>query len=114
MCRIVPILILAALAAGCASGGRPGPAAPAPTQADRGERFAWRACAGCHAVGATGESRNGGAPPFRDLAIRYNAVSLERRLAEISRNGHYEMPPVFITVDESRDVAAYIEQLAAR
>ena len=108
MRRTLLILGLAAATAACATGGTGW--APA-TAADRGEQFAWRACAGCHAVGPDGDSRNSNAPRFRELATRYNALQLERRMAEISRDGHYEMPPVFISADEARDIAAYIQKL---
>lgn len=115
MRRTFLVIALAALAAGCAgtAGVRMAPARPSVT-VERGEQFAQRACAGCHAIRRDDASRNGAAPPFRDLRVRATAPMLERRLAEISRSGHYEMPPVFITEDEARAVAAYIESLGDR
>lgn len=115
MRRTLLVITLAGLAAGCAGtpgddalGGRPSPAA------ERGEQFAQRACAGCHAIRLDDASRNGAAPPFRDLRVRSTAPMLRQRLDEISRRGHYEMPPVFVSEDEARDVAAYIESLGDR
>lgn len=112
MRRTLLIIGLSALATACATGGGPG-RAPG-SAAERGQQFAYRACAGCHAVGQEAESRSANAPRFRDLRIRFTAPSLERRLAEISRQGHYEMPPVFISQDEAVDIAAYIESLGER
>ncbi|WP_374470033.1 cytochrome c [Phenylobacterium sp.] len=109
MRRTLLIAALSALVAACATGSGPG-RAPA-SAAERGAQFAWRACNGCHAVGPEGGARNGAAPAFRDLRLRFTSLQLERRLAEISRNGHYEMPPVFISREEAADIAAYVESL---
>lgn len=108
------ILGLGAVLAGCASlGSDAGPARMRDSAAERGQHFAQRACAGCHALDA-GESPRGGAPAFATLRLRYTPIALERRLSEISAHGHYEMPPVFITQDEAKDVAAYIGSLGGR
>ena len=112
MRRILLILAMLATAGGCASG--PAPALKSPVleaSADRGRFFVLRSCAGCHAVGSLGESPNGGAPSFATVRLRHNAISLERRLAQISRNGHVEMPPIYMSDDEIKDIAAYIETL---
>lgn len=109
-----PLLVasLAALLAGCASTPPSGPVARRPDPAaERGQRFAQRACAGCHALSATESPRGGAAPSFAKIRLRFTPIALERRLAEISGHGHYEMPPVFISKDEAKDLAAYIESL---
>jgi mono/diheme cytochrome c family protein len=109
--RIFITLGLAAAAfAGCASLGGRAPAGGV----ERGQQFAQRACAGCHAIGASGESPRGGAPAFGALRLRYTGPQLERTLAAISGHGHYEMPPIFISADEARDLADYIEGLGGR
>jgi cytochrome c len=77
-----------------------------------GNRFVLRSCAGCHAVAESGDSRNPDAPPFRTLAARLPGESLDRRLEELAAHGHRNMPPIYITQDERRDVAAYIRALA--
>jgi len=106
MRRTFIILGLAALLGGCATTA----AAPATGSAvDRGLFVALRACAGCHAVGGTDRSPNGIAPPFSYIRMRYDEAALQRLLADISRNGHYEMPPIYMTDDEIRDVTAYIQ-----
>ena len=102
---LMSVLLLAAT--GCATVG-PTPTSP-DASADRGRYYALRSCAGCHAVGVLGASPNENAPSFGALRLRYNALSLPRRLAEISENGHYEMPPIHMTPDEIRDIAAYVE-----
>jgi mono/diheme cytochrome c family protein len=105
---------LGVLLAGCASAGPDAGLGRAPgSAAERGLHFAQRACAGCHALDA-GQSPNGGAPTFAILQIRFTPIALERRLAEISAHGHYEMPPVFISRDEAKDIAAYIGSIGGR
>jgi mono/diheme cytochrome c family protein len=86
----------------------------APVQApgvDSGAHIAQIRCAACHAVGPQGTSPKIGAPPFTQIRMRYNALSLESELARISKQGHYDMRPLTINPDEARDLAAYIESL---
>lgn len=109
MRRVLTVVALAALAAGCASPGREDR-----SDAAAGRRFAERACAGCHAVERRGESPNPHSPPFRTLAARLPGAALEAQLDGIARQGHVEMPPVYMTPDEIHDVAAYIRAVAGR
>lgn len=111
--RILLLTALAAMATGCA-GQRPAPTGAPATAADPGKAFVQRACAGCHAVEPTGASPNGRAPAFRDLASRRSDAELAAALGEISRNGHVEMPPIYITPDEMRQVVAYMRSLTAQ
>ena len=99
------ILAVALGAAGCATagGGR--------TKED-GERFARRACAGCHAIGGTGGSGYWPSPPFRTLEARLPGAMLETRLSEIAAKGHRQMPPIYMTPDEIAAVARYIRAVA--
>jgi mono/diheme cytochrome c family protein len=90
-------------------------AAAAPVSApgvDAGAHLAALHCASCHAVGPDGRSPNVAAPPFRDIRLRYNGLSLERELGRISKQGHFEMRPTAIRADEAHDLAEYIESLA--
>jgi mono/diheme cytochrome c family protein len=115
MGRTLKILAMGVLLAGCAS-SRETPRQPA-AQGDgvmAGRRFAERACAGCHAVGPRGESPNPRSPPFRTLAGRLPGQALEDRLGEIARRGHVEMPPIYMTPQERRDVAAWLRAVAER
>jgi mono/diheme cytochrome c family protein len=79
-----------------------------------GQRFARRACAGCHAIGVSGTSPNPLAPPFRRLPARLGGDRLELRLQAISRHGHRAMPPIYMTPAERRGVAAYIRAVSTR
>jgi cytochrome c len=78
----------------------------------RGRAFGQQSCAGCHA-GPRGDSPDGRAPPFRTLSQRLGGRDLAPVLAEISRNGHVQMPPIYITDPEIKDVAAYIRTVEA-
>ncbi len=102
-------LALTLLACGCAAVG-------APTQARgdasslRGRAVAHRLCAACHAVEPGAESPQTTAPPFDSLEMRHTA-SLEGRLEELTRRGHYGMPPLKLRPDEVRDLVDYIASL---
>jgi mono/diheme cytochrome c family protein len=114
MRRRLAILVLAATAAGCAPGPRPGGAADGGRQdAAAGQAFVRRACAGCHATGPQGASPNPHSPPFRTLAARLPGEALEAQLGAIARQGHVEMPPIYMTPEEIRAVAAYIRSVQA-
>lgn len=111
MTRLFALLTAVSLLAGCAGGPPP---AKAPESAVAGHAFAQRACAGCHAIARTGASPNARAPAFRDLGARRSDAELTAALAEISRNGHVEMPPIYVTPDEMKGVVAYIRGLTGR
>lgn len=109
---VVTTFALMAAAAGCASVG-----GQERRDAASGQRFVQRACAGCHAtgaLGALGASRNPRSPPFRTLAARLPGPALEAQLDAIARDGHVEMPPIYMTPEEVRQVAAYIRAAQAR
>jgi cytochrome c len=108
MRRTIILLALAGLLGGCATSG-PGVVEPVGSAVDRGRFVALRSCAGCHAVGGTDISPNHIAPPFSLIRMKHDEAGLRRLLADISRNGHYEMPPIYMTEDEIRDVSAYIQ-----
>jgi mono/diheme cytochrome c family protein len=99
-------VLLAAAAALAMTAGAPA------AGVDHGARVAQQRCAGCHAIGLERHSPNRSAPPFTDIRMRYNALSLERELAKISNRGHFEMRPQSIGSSEAEDLAAYIETLA--
>jgi cytochrome c len=110
--RTLLTLAMLATAGGCATGPFPAPKSPTlDASADRGRFFVLRSCAGCHAVGSLGESPNSSAPSFASVRLRHNVLSLERRLAQISRSGHFEMPPIYMSDAEIKDIAAYIETI---
>ncbi len=109
MRRIVTIFGLAALVGGCATFG-----GEERRDAAAGQRFVQRACAGCHAVGKEGASPNPHSPPFRTLSARLPGAALDAQLNGIARNGHVEMPPIYMTPDEIREIAAYIRSAGER
>lgn len=77
----------------------------------RGAHIAARDCAACHAVGLTGESPVVSAPTFRALRLRFNPISLERRLAVLPAGGHPVMPPRALAAADVPDLVAYIQTL---
>ena len=93
------------------------PAGAAPVKSpgvDRGAQVAQRDCAICHAVGATGRSPNGAAPPFPGIAGRYNPIALEQALKRIASQGHFEMRPHALADADAADLAVYIQDLSKR
>ena len=106
MSRAWAAALAAAMLAGCAT------VAPVKSGAAvDGRDFAARACAGCHAIGAAGESRNERAPPFRSLARERSDQQLRAAIDEISSNGHVEMPPIYVTPAERDALVAYLRRL---
>jgi mono/diheme cytochrome c family protein len=95
---------------GCAGLSSPGDV-PHPKVWARGQYYASRSCAGCHAVTEHGASPNPHAPSFRALPYRFDTAQLKAALTAITRRGHGDMPPIYLTPAEIRDIAGYIESL---
>jgi len=108
---VVLALVLGVGLSGCVSS----PPAPEPqplsAAAERGRSFALRACGGCHALGSGRRSANAVAPSFATIRMRHTSLALERALADIARQGHGEMPPIYMTAGEIDDLVAYVESL---
>ena len=108
MFRMIAIATLATL------GAWAGPARAAEHAKDmaaaRGHRIAQRACASCHAVESKDVSRLAKAPPFASLEMRHTA-SLSGRVEELTRLGHYDMPPLKLRRSEVDDLVHYIASL---
>lgn len=114
MRRAVIAFSVSLFPAGCAEPSAPVPHAWTPTAAaERGERIAERACSGCHAIGASGGSPIMGAPPFRALQLRFNEISLARRMTELAPHEHREMAPLQLDSGEIGDLVAYIQAIEA-
>ncbi len=77
----------------------------------RGAHLAQRDCAGCHAVTVGARSPNISAPPFSDLRLSYNPISLQRRLEAFPKQGHEGMPQPVMPPGDIADLAAYIQSL---
>lgn len=102
------LVVLALTMGGCASLGL-GPKPDTPER--RGLATAKASCAVCHAVTAGGaESPRAKAPGFASLEMRHT-VGLDGRLAELTKRGHYGMPPVALSAGQLADLKAYIESL---
>lgn len=80
-------------------------------QVQRGQAFAQAQCAGCHAVGRSGESPLRSAPPFRTLHIRYPVENLAESLAEGIMTAHPAMPQFRLEAGEIGDFLAYLKTL---
>jgi cytochrome c len=101
---LLPFSLLSCLLMAACAGGKPD-LSPQPS---RGATLAAQKCSGCHALGPVGESPRSGAPPFRDLRVRFNELSLEHQLGEMNGQSHFEMPRVMLQPGEVSDLAAYI------
>jgi len=100
------VLLLAAACAACAT-------APPDDEAHVrvGRAFLERSCAGCHGIGLMDTSPNPRAPTLRQLALTRSDRELARALAEVSSRGHLNMPPVYVTPRERREVLIYLRAL---
>ena len=78
---------------------------------ERGEAVAKSQCSGCHAVEAKGQSPRLDAPPFPEVARRYQALRLDWELETISQVGHYAMPPRPLTKAQIHELDAYVRSL---
>jgi mono/diheme cytochrome c family protein len=83
-------------------------------RAQRGETLARTTCAGCHAIGRTGESPLAIAPPFRTLHTRYPVESLAEALAEGIVTGHPTMPEFSLDAAQVNDFIVYLKSLEPR
>ena len=107
-----PALILsAALMAGGLSVAQASAASPDSVAIARGAEVAQGRCANCHAVALETRSPEKDAPQFRVLSRLYSAEVLARKLYDFSENGHFNMPPVALRVEDIADVSAYIASL---
>jgi len=97
-----PLVMLAA--AGCT---------PAQERAPEGQGSALVAmyCADCHAIGLAGASPLAGAPPFRDLHLRYDVEFLSEALVEGMVTAHPEMPEFEFDPDQAAAIVAYLKTL---
>lgn len=71
-------------------------------------------CSGCHATGASGESRNPKAPPFRTLHRRHPSQSLREPLTRGIAAPHDEMPKFRLPDADVDKIVAYINSLEVR
>lgn len=72
-----------------------------------GREIAQRQCSGCHVIGATGDSPNAAAPPFRTVLSRYSADVLEEELINGIRVAH-PMPEFQFNPQGVDELIAYL------
>lgn len=109
--------LAAALALSCAACASPQPlfrsALPRPDTTEqaalRGQQFVTQACAGCHAMGAVGDSPMADATPFRAIVHRYPLDRLEEAFAEGLVTSHPAMPAYVFRASEIDDLIAYLQ-----
>jgi len=106
--RVLLLLVLAAAPFAGSAAARP--QAPDPA-VDRGQAIAQRRCAECHAVRPGRDSADGDAPAFTVLRLRYNELSLSRRIEVVTRGEHFGMPPLSLNDADRHDLVSYIESL---
>ena len=76
-----------------------------------GKQLAELHCSRCHAIGNTDKSLMEGAPPFRDLKLRYPIEDLAEALAEGIMTLHPQMPVFTFTPEQIDDLLAYLGSL---
>jgi mono/diheme cytochrome c family protein len=108
--RLVPTLLVCAAAMAVAALAV-GTANSQTTPSERGHAIAQKQCARCHAIGSTGHSPMGLAPPFRDLSQRYPIATLAEALAEGIVTGHPAMPQFTFHPREIDALLTYIDSL---
>ena len=81
--------------------------------AQRGKIIAETNCAGCHAIGPTGESPNPKSPPFRTLSQKFKIENLEEALAEGIVVGHetVNMPEFQFDPPQIDDFLTYLKSI---
>jgi tetratricopeptide (TPR) repeat protein len=86
--------------------------AEAEARVQQGRSLVERNCRPCHAVGATGDSPNKKAPPFRSLHARHPSLALREPLSRGIAAPHDEMPRFALSAAEIDSIVAYINSLA--
>jgi cytochrome c len=102
-----PILVAAALRALAI-----GPVlAQGATDVEAGRKLAELHCSRCHAIGNEDAGLMEGAPPLRDLKLRYPVEDLAEALAEGMITAHPQMPVFTFSTEEIDDLLAYLDSL---
>ena len=78
---------------------------------EAGKKLAELHCSRCHAVGNDDASLMEGAPPLRDLKLRYPIEDLAEALAEGIFTAHPQMPVFTFSTEQIDDLLAYIDSL---
>jgi cytochrome c len=65
-------------------------------------------CSGCHSIEATGASPLKGAPPLREIYLRYPIEQLEYGFAEGMGSKHRDMPQIQFSTEEVSAILNYL------
>jgi cytochrome c len=65
-------------------------------------------CSGCHSIEATGASPLKGAPPLREIYLRYPIEQLEYGFAEGMGSKHQDMPQIQFSTEEVSAILSYL------
>jgi cytochrome c len=110
---VLTFALAAALLGAPFAGASAAGAQPVDPAVDRGSGVAQRQCVECHAVRPGRHSADGDAPPFTVLRLRYNEISLARRIAAVTKGEHAGMPPTSLSDADRKDLVSYIESLGS-
>ena len=80
-------------------------------EVEAGRKLADMHCSRCHAVGNEGASLMEGAPPLRDIKLRYPVDDLAEALAEGMETAHPQMPVFTFSPKEIDELLAYLDSL---
>lgn len=109
--RVLAVLAAAGLATACSTLGEPLASRAGDPSVERGMRVASLQCSQCHQIASAGESPRPAAPTFAALRLRYNPLTLPRRIAAVRSDGHSEMPSFSMDPADAEHIAAYIDSL---
>jgi cytochrome c len=73
-----------------------------------GKAILEKKCSGCHSIEATGASPLKGAPPLREIYLRYPIEQLEYGFAEGMGSKHREMPQIQFSTEEVSAILNYL------
>ena len=71
-------------------------------------------CSRCHSIEATGESPLKGAPPLREIYLKYPIEQLEYGFAEGMGSKHREMPQIQFSTEEVSAILSYLGRITGR
>jgi len=109
-CAFMPLAPAMTALAMAALAGTPALAQGA-TDVAAGRQLAELHCSRCHAVGNADPGLMEGAPPLRDLKLRYPIEDLAEALAEGMITAHPQMPVFTFSTQEIDDLLAYLDSL---
>jgi mono/diheme cytochrome c family protein len=107
----MPRSIVAALGCLLAIGAGRATAAAGATPEMDGKAILEKTCARCHSIEATGDSPLKGAPPLREVYLKYPVDMLQYDLAEGFGSRHRDMPQVQFSSEQVDAILNYLGSL---